>query len=103
MAFYWERYPDGPFARLIAVATNYLHPEGYDLDWLKRFAGQEGVPKVEVFKAELRQALADPSRLPAGELFRNVQYENGSDAAFLRWLWHELYGDEPFDASVMTD
>jgi hypothetical protein len=31
-----------------------------------------------------------------------VQYENGSVEAFLVWLWHELYGDEPFDASVLT-
>jgi hypothetical protein len=22
--------------------------------------------------------------------------------AFLRWLWHELYGDEPFDADILT-
>ena len=33
---------------------------------------------------------------------KSVQYENGSDEAFLVWLWHELYGDEPFEASVLT-
>jgi hypothetical protein len=31
-----------------------------------------------------------------------VQYDNGSDAAFLRWLWHEPYGDEPIDADIIT-
>jgi hypothetical protein len=31
-----------------------------------------------------------------------VQYDNGSDEAFLRWLWYELYGDEPFEASNLT-
>ena len=31
-----------------------------------------------------------------------MQYDNGSDVAFLVWLWYELYGDEPFDASVLT-
>ncbi len=41
-AFYWERHPDGPFATLIAVATNYLHPENYDLDLLKGLAKREG-------------------------------------------------------------
>lgn len=31
-----------------------------------------------------------------------MEYANGSDEAFLVWLWHELYGDEPFDASILT-
>jgi hypothetical protein len=31
-----------------------------------------------------------------------VEYEHGSDEAFLVWLWHELYGDEPSGASVLT-
>ena len=39
--FYWERHPDGPFATLIAVATNYLDPENYDLDALKSLAKRE--------------------------------------------------------------
>jgi hypothetical protein len=95
-AFYWERHPDGPFVTLIAVATNYLHPESWDLDLLKAF------DKVRVFKSELRQALGDPALLPDGELFKSVQYENGCAEAFLIWLWHELYGDEPFEASVLT-
>ena len=57
---------------------------------------------MRVFKSELRQALRDPARLPGDELFESVEYSNGSDEAFLVWLWHELYGDEPCDASVPT-
>jgi len=31
MPFYWERPPDGPFATLIRVTSNYLGPEFVDL------------------------------------------------------------------------
>ena len=44
---------------------------------------------------ELREALADPSRLPDNELFKAVQYDDGSNEAFLRRLWRDLYGDQP--------
>ena len=100
--FYWERHPDGPFATLIRVATNYLHPETWDLDLLKRFSNRDDFDKARVFKSELREALRDPGRLPGDELSDSVQYDNGSTEAFLVWLWHELYGDEPFDATVLT-
>jgi hypothetical protein len=102
MSFYWERHPDGPFATLIRVATNYLHPENWDLDLLKRFAKRDDLDDARVFKSELREALRDPDRLPGDELSESVEYDNGSDVAFLRWLWFELYGDEPFEASSLT-
>ena len=101
-AFYWERHSDGPFATLIAVATSWLHPEIDDLDGLKRFVKSDDIDKARVFKSELRQALGDPALLPDGELYKSVQYENGCAEAFLIWLWHELYGDEPCEASVLT-
>lgn len=97
-SFYWERHPDGPFATLIAVATTYLHPEHYDLDSLKSLAKYEDDEEMRIFKSELREAVRDPSQLPGDELFESVEYDNGSDGAFLRRLWHDLYGDEPFDA-----
>jgi hypothetical protein len=107
-AFYWERHPDGPFVTLISIATNYLHPENFDLDLLKERVKHDD-DRMRVFKSDLREALRDPDRLPDserygydGELFASVQYENGCDEAFLVWLWHELYGDEPFDASALT-
>jgi hypothetical protein len=92
--FYWERNPDGPFATLIAVASNYLDPENYDLDALKVLAKRDGEPRMQVFKSELREALRDPSQLPGDELFESVEYADGSDEAFLSRLWRELYGDE---------
>jgi hypothetical protein len=97
-SFYWERHPDGPFVTLIAVATTYLHPENYDLDSLKALAKREDHEEMRVFKSELREALRDPSQLPGDELWESVEYSDGSDEAFLRRLWHDLYGDEPFDA-----
>jgi hypothetical protein len=48
-----------------------------------------------VFREELREALADPSLLPDNELSNAVEYDDGSSQAFLRRLWHDLYGDEP--------
>jgi hypothetical protein len=96
--FYWERHPDGPFVTLIAVATTYLHPENYDLKSLKQLARREDDEEMRVFKSELREALRDPSQLPDDELWKSVEYGDGSDEAFLRRLWHELYGDEPLDA-----
>jgi hypothetical protein len=48
-----------------------------------------------VFKEELGEALDDPSRLPDDELFKAVEFDDGSNEAFLRRLWRDLYGDEP--------
>jgi hypothetical protein len=100
--FYWERHPDGPFATLIRIGNTYLDPENYDDESLRALAKRENDEEMRVFKSELRDALKDPGRLPGDELSRAVQYENGSPEAFLRWLWHDLYGDEPFDADVVT-
>jgi hypothetical protein len=96
--FYWERHPGGPFATLIKVATTYLDPENYDVDSLKELAKLEDDQEMQVFKSELREALKDPSQLPGDELSESVEYTDGSDEAFLHNLWHELYGDEPWDA-----
>ncbi len=43
--------------------------------------------------------LADLGRLPGDELFKAVDYGDGSDESFLRRLWHDLYGDEPITDS----
>jgi hypothetical protein len=85
MHFCWERHPDGPFVTLISVAANYLDPENYDLDDLRALAKRDN-DKIQVFKSELRRALGDPGLLPGDELFESVEYEHGSDEAFLRWL-----------------
>jgi hypothetical protein len=101
-SFYWERHPYGPFVTLIAVAATYLNPENYEPDSLKALAKLEDDEEMRVFKSELREALKDPVQLPGDELWESVEYDHGSDEAFLRWLWHELYGDEPFDANIIT-
>ncbi len=95
---YWAKNPEGPFATLIAVAATYCHPEAYDgayQDLVDR--AQSAKPddeEIRTFKTELREALADPGRLPGDELFKAVDYGDGSDERFLRRLWHDLYGDE---------
>ena len=96
---YWARNPQGPFATLIALAAAYCHPEAYDgayahLTTRARSAASDD-EQIRVFREELREALADPSRLPDDELFKAVDYGDGSNEAFLRRLWRDLYGDEP--------
>jgi plasmid stabilization system protein ParE len=95
--FYWERHPDGPFATLIGVTETYCSPDAAAADYerLKRLAKREDDQQMRVFKAELRQALADPGQLPEGELDDAVEYNDESDEKFLRRLWRDLYGDEP--------
>jgi hypothetical protein len=97
-AFYWERHPDGPFATLIAVAATSCSPDAYDggyADLISRARTPDpGDEEIRAFTAELQQALAEPGQLPGGELFRAVDYGDGSDEAFLRRVWRDLYGDE---------
>jgi hypothetical protein len=93
--FYWKRHPDGPFATLIAVATGHFHPEWPCPALLRRRANREPDEEMRIFKAQLREAIMHPERLPGDELFDSVQHDYGSDAAFLEQLWRYLYGDEP--------
>ena len=67
---------------------------------LRRYRRPGPAPKpddeeIGAFKAELEQALADPSQLPGDELSHAVEYGDSSDEAFLRRLWHDLYGELP--------
>ncbi len=95
--FYWERNPDGPFATLIGIAATYCSPDAdaEDYERLKRLARLDGDQQMVIFKAELRQALADPGQLPEGELEDAVEYLEENDEKFLHRLWRDLYGDEP--------
>jgi hypothetical protein len=84
---------------LIAVAATYCHPEVHNdaypelIERVRSPAPED--EQIRVFRRELGEALADPSRLPDDELFKAVDYGDGSDQAFLRRLWRDLYGDEP--------
>lgn len=94
--------PDGPFVTLIVVAATYCGPDPYNgayEDLLSRARSPEADDdEIHALKAELKQALADPAQLPGDELSDAVEYD-GSDEAFLRGLWHDLYGGEPFAGS----
>jgi hypothetical protein len=100
---YWAKNPTAPFATLIAVAATYCHPEAYDgayQDLIDRAQSPEpDDDEIGAFKAELREALADPGQLPDHELFKAVDYGDGSDERFLRRLWRDLYGEEPIAGS----
>jgi hypothetical protein len=95
---YWRQNPDAPFAFFLRVIDTYLHPEsGYDVDDLAEWL-RDGEPREEIiqFKDEFRRLLSgELDKVPKGALGTASAYEDGSDEAFLRRLWHELYGDEP--------
>ena len=94
-AFYRERHPGWPFATLIAVAATYCSPGAYD-DLISRARAPEPDDKeIRAFTPEMQQALADPGQLPGDELFHAVDYGDGSDEAFLRRLWYDLYSGQP--------
>ena len=96
---YWARNPQGPFATLIAVAATYCHPEAYDGPMRTSLArARSAAPddeEIRVFRDELREALADPVGCPMTSCSRPSDYGDGSNQAFLRRLWRDLYGDEP--------
>ena len=104
---YWLHDKDVPFAFLLTIVHTYLHPElGGDVSDLREYVNGPDAPNVDIFKAELRQIIKDPSALPEGALFMATEYETWSDEvigsandeAYLAWLWPQLYGDEPVDA-----
>ena len=94
----WRRDRNSPFAFFLEVIDTYLHPEShYDVsdlaEWLKN-----GEPTEEVtrFKDEFRRLLSgELDKLPREALSTAAEFEDGSDEAFLRRLWQELFGDEP--------
>ena len=96
--YYWQRDKDAPFAFFVGIINAYCHPEtGADeqdlADWVNN-----PKPSGEAvrFKDEFRRLLAgDLDMLPQGALGTAAEYEDGSDEAFLRRLWHQLYEDEP--------
>lgn len=93
--YYWTRHPDGPFVTLIEVAATHLNPEMRHHELLRDRARRNDEPRMRRFKAELREAIQHPERLPEGELEWNVEYNDADDMAFMTRLWKDLYGDEP--------
>lgn len=94
---YWQDHPDAPFAALLDVVETYCHPEAYDtadhdLKTIVHLPGRDRV--FDRFKQQLAAAIADPSQVPDGALFRAAVYDDGSARGFLTRLWGELYPHE---------
>ncbi len=83
---------------------SHCSPEAYDgayEDLISRARTPDpGDEEIRAFESELQQALADPGQLPGDELFDAVDYGDGSDEAFLRRPWHDLYGDQPYSGGL---
>lgn len=83
---------------LLDTVEAYCHPEAYDEaydDLISRAQDPDGDDAIKPFKEQLRIALMDPTALAEDALFEAAQYSEGSDTAFLRKLWSDLYPDEP--------
>ena len=96
--YYWRRDKNAPFAYFLGIIDTYLHPEsGYDVDDLAEWLRKAKPPvKAQQFKDEFRRLLSgELDQVPKGALGTASAYDDGSDEAFLRRLWNELYGDEP--------
>jgi len=97
----WVTDPDRPFATLLSYARTYLHPEVYndaieDLRHLTRRPDDRQDPDTLRFKAELRRVIVgDTDGLPDGALSEAAEYDDGSQDAFARRLWLELFPDDP--------
>jgi hypothetical protein len=93
----WED-PNSPFAFFLEVVDTYLHPESaYGIEDLAEWQ-QRGKPPEEVirFKDEFRRLLSgELDQLPKNALGTATAFDDGTEEAFLRRLWRELYGDEP--------
>jgi len=67
---------------LTLMVARVCHAYCRDHDLLQPRCLRADDDEIRVFKAELRQALADPGQLPEGELHDSVEYGDGDDAAF---------------------
>jgi hypothetical protein len=92
--FYWDRHGDGPFMTLALVTATYLHPGAPRPETLRGRAGDARDPEMRTFKAQLRELLQNPGRLP-DRFFSHLRHDCGSDEAFMERLWRYLYHDEP--------
>lgn len=102
MRHYWLDDSDAPFATLLRVVGTYCHPEAgpdaYD-DLITLARTRDDDEEMRRFKDELRRVLAgDRTGLHPDALFAATAYGDGSDDAFLRRLWRDLYPSEPVPA-----
>lgn len=79
---------------LALVTATYLHPGASRPETLRGLASDAHDPETRTFKAQLRELLQNPERLP-DRFFSHLQHDCGSDEAFVERLWRYLYDDEP--------
>lgn len=97
MSRYWLKDHSAPFATLLRYVDTYCNPEADEdaYDDLKALASRTDEEEdMPTFKEELRRALLG-DRPPENALYVAAQFGDGSDEAFLRRLWHDLYPNEP--------
>jgi hypothetical protein len=92
--FYWDHHGEGPFMTLALVTATYLHPGAPRPETLRGRANDAHDAEMRTFKAQLRELLQNPERLP-DRFFSHLQHDCGSDEAFMERLWRYLYDDEP--------
>jgi hypothetical protein len=94
----WRRDKTSPFAFFLRIIDSYCHPEsGMTVDDLREWVRYpEQTDEMILFKDEFRRLLSgEIDQLPKGALGTASAFDDDSEEAYLRRLWHELYGDEP--------
>lgn len=105
---YWRDKLGAPFETLLRTVDLYCHPEAGDYAYedLKRRAQSAAADDVEMrqFRSELSRLLqGDREGLKPFALATAAEYDDGTDDAFLRRLWTDLYPDEPVPSVHETD
>jgi hypothetical protein len=95
----WVRDGEKPFGTLLSHLGTYVHPEVHYKNFpvLKQACGRPVLSAVTMrFKDELRQVIVgDRDELPEGAIAKAAEYDDGSEEAFVKRLWTELFPDEP--------
>lgn len=99
---YWRENRDAPFATMLSTIDHYCHPEAHAeaFDELIELTRRPEPPDwVRRFKEELRTAVSgNREGIHPQAISVAAEYDDGSDDAYLRRLWSELYPDEPIPA-----
>ncbi len=97
----WVENRDEPFATLVSYAATFFHPEKTPrlvegLRTAVHRAIEDQNIDTRTFVKELRQALSgDTAGLPDEALWEAAEYSDGTDEAFLKRVWEEIFPEEP--------
>jgi hypothetical protein len=97
---YWLEDRSVPFATFLAIVQTYYHPEvrNDNFEELVEMARAGlGGERMATFKAELSQLVrGDREGLRPGAIAAATEYDDwATDDELLRWLWQELYPNQP--------